>query len=77
MGMESIKGADMDSTPLLTQRQIRRIETLPTDCRVVTTRDGVVFLRRADGQLLRINPDGHLTSTISVARVQDYLHVHG
>jgi hypothetical protein len=78
--MEPIKGAEMNSTPRtppLTQRQMRRIEKLPRDCRVVNTRDGVVFLRRADGQLLRVQPDGRLAPTVSVARVQDYLHVHG
>jgi hypothetical protein len=75
--MESIKGAEMNSTHLLTQRQRRRIEKLPKDCRVVNTRDGVVFLRRADGQLLRVQPDGRLAPGVSVARVQDYLHVHG
>jgi hypothetical protein len=67
----------MSSTPLLTQRQMRRIEKLPSDYRVVSTRDGDVLLRRADGQLLRVRPDGRLAPTISVARVQDYLHVHG
>jgi hypothetical protein len=75
--MESIMGAEMNSTPLLTQRQMRRIEKLPKDCRVVNARDGVVFLRRADGQLLRVQPDGRLAATVSIARVQDYLHVHG
>jgi hypothetical protein len=69
----------MSSIPLLrlNQRQRRRIEQLPDDYRVVNARDGVVILRRADGQLLRMQPDGRLISTISVERVQDYLHVHG
>jgi hypothetical protein len=75
--MESIKGADMPSTPPLSQRQIRRMETLPADFKVVSTRDGVVVLRRADGQLLRMQPDGRLSPSLLVKRVQDYLHVHG
>jgi hypothetical protein len=53
------------------------MEQLPEDYRVVNTRDGVVILRRADGQLLRMQHDGRLTPTISVERVQDYLQVHG
>jgi hypothetical protein len=67
----------MSSTPVLSQRQIRRMEKLPADYRVVKTRDGVVILRRADGQLLRIQPDGRLAPNLRVERVQDYLHVHG
>jgi hypothetical protein len=75
--MESIMGADMPSTPTLSQQQIRRIEKLPADYKVVNTRDGVVVLRRADGQLLRVQPDGRLAHNLRVERVQDYLHVHG
>jgi hypothetical protein len=75
--METTKGADMSSTPMLSQRQIRRMENLPEDYKVVTTRDGVVILRRADGQLLRMEPDGRLAANLTVERVQDYLHVHG
>jgi hypothetical protein len=75
--MESIMGADMPSTPELSQRQIRRIEKLPADYKVVNTWHGVVVLRRADGQLLRMQPDGRLAHDVRVERVQDYLHVHG
>jgi hypothetical protein len=75
--MESMKGAEMSSTPVLSQRQLRRMEKLPEDYRVVNTRDGVVILRRADGQLLRLQHDGRLTPTISIERVQDYLQVQG
>jgi hypothetical protein len=67
----------MASTPVLSQRQIRRMQNLPADYKVVTTRDGVVILRRADGQLLRMQPDGRLAANLRVERVQDYLHVHG
>jgi hypothetical protein len=70
-------GADMHSTPLLSQQQIRRMQKLPADYKVVNARDGVVVLRRADGQLLRMQPDGHLAHNLRVERVQDYLHVHG
>jgi hypothetical protein len=75
--MESIKGAEMSSTPLLSQRQMRRMAKLPADYKVVNSRDGVVLLRRADGQLLRLKPDGRLAPNLSVERVQDYLHVQG
>jgi len=67
----------MPSTPVLNQRQIRRIQKLPADYKVVNARDGVVILRRADGQLLRMQPDGRLAANLRVERVQDYLHVHG
>jgi hypothetical protein len=70
-------GADMASTPILNQRQLRRMEKLPPGFEVVTTRAGVVVLRRADGQLLRMTPDGRLAPNLRVERVQDYLHVHG
>jgi hypothetical protein len=70
-------GADMSSTPVLSPRQMRRIENLPEDYKVVNTRDGVVILRRADGQLLRMQPDGRLAPNLSVERVQDYLRVQG
>jgi hypothetical protein len=75
--MESIMGADMPSTPTLSQEQIRRIEKLPADYKVVNSRDGVVVLRRGDGQLLRMQPDGRLAHNLRVERIQDYLHVHG
>jgi hypothetical protein len=67
----------MSSTPVLSPRQMRRMESLPEDYKVVRTRDGVVILRRADGQLLRMQSDGRLAPNLSVERVQDYLHVHG
>lgn len=76
-------GADMSSTPVLSQRQIRRMEKLPADCKVVNARNGVVILRRADGQMLRMAPDGRLAPSgrlapnLRVERVQDYLHVQG
>ncbi|HEV2922705.1 MAG TPA: hypothetical protein VGW98_01625 [Solirubrobacteraceae bacterium] len=67
----------MPSTPTLSQQQIRRIEKLPADYKVVNSRYGVVVLRRGDGQLLHMQPDGRLAHNLRVERVQDYLHVHG
>lgn len=67
----------MSSTPQLSQRQIRRIQRLPADYKVVNSRGGVVTVRRADGQLLRLQRDGRLAPNLRVERVQDYLHVHG
>jgi hypothetical protein len=37
----------------------------------------VVILRRADGQLLRMQHDGRVAPNLSVERVQDYLRVNG
>ena len=75
--MESTKGAEMSSTPVLSQRQMRRMEQLRDGYEVVKSRDGVVILRRPDGQLLRMHRDGRLAPNLRVERVQDYLHVHG
>jgi hypothetical protein len=66
----------MPITPL-TQRQMRRMENLPAGHVVISTRRGVAIVRRPDGRLLRIHPDGRLAGTIRVERVQSYLHVNG
>jgi hypothetical protein len=75
--MESIKGADMPSTPLLTQRQIRCIEKLPNGFRIVNKTLNEVTVRQPDGRLLRIQRDGRLAPSLRVERVQAYLQVHG
>jgi hypothetical protein len=67
----------MPGTTPLTQRQIRRMENLPVGHVVVSTRRGVAIVRRPDGRLLRIQPDGRLATTLRVERVQSYLHVNG
>jgi hypothetical protein len=67
----------MLSTPSLTQRQIRRMQALPQGHVVLSTRKGVAVVRRPDGRLLRIQPDGRLAGMIRVERVQSYLHVNG
>jgi hypothetical protein len=67
----------MASTPVLSQRQIRRMEELRDAYKVVNSRDGVVILRRADGQLMRMHRDGRLAPNLRIERVQDYLHVAG
>jgi hypothetical protein len=61
--------------PLLTQRQLRRLETLPDDYRVVTTRDGTPIVESPTGQTLRLQPNGRLAATSLVESVQSYLHV--
>jgi hypothetical protein len=66
----------MPTTHQLTQRQIRCMAKLPEDHKVVSTRHGAAIVRRGDGQLLRMQPDGRLTATIRVERVQSYLDVH-
>jgi len=68
----------MYSTQPMTQRQISRMERLPPGCVVVCNREGVAIVRRPDGQVLRIKPDGHLlVSALCIERVQSYLHVNG
>jgi hypothetical protein len=65
------------STYSLTQQQRRRLGTLQEGHVVVSTRRGVAIVRRPDGRLLRILPDGHLSGMLRVERVQSYLHVLG
>jgi hypothetical protein len=67
----------MPSTHQLTQRQIRCMEKLPDGHKVVSTRYGAPIVRRPDGQLFRVHPNGRLAATVCVERVQSYLHVHG
>ena len=71
------KGAGMSSTHRLTQPQIRCIEQLPEDHKVVNTHHGTPTVRQADGQLLRLQRNGHLAANIRVERAQYYLHLHG
>jgi hypothetical protein len=67
----------MPSTHQLTQRQIRCMEKLPQGHKIVNTRRGAPIVRRGDGQLFRVQPNGRLAATIRVEGVQSYLDVHG
>src|SRR5271165_798448 len=64
-------------THLLTQRQIRCIQTLPEGHSVITVRDRTAIVRQPDGRLARIRPSGRLVVTIPVQKVRSYLHVYG
>jgi hypothetical protein len=61
--------------PLLSQRQLRRLETLPDDYRVVAATDGNPIVESPTGQTLRLQANGRLAATDLVQRVQSYLHV--
>src|SRR5215472_5706324 len=65
-----------ESTYLLTQQQIRCMEQLPEGHRLVSTRSGAPIVRRPDGRLLRVQPNGRFATTISVERVQSYLRLN-
>ncbi len=67
----------MSGTHLLTQRQVRCMEKLPQGHKVLSTRYGAAIVRRPDGRLLRVQPNGRLSPTIRVEQVQSYLHLHG
>jgi hypothetical protein len=68
----------MYGTQPMTERQINRMERLPPGCIVVSTRAGIAIVRRPDGQVLRIKPDGHLlANALQIKRVQSYLHCNG
>jgi hypothetical protein len=61
--------------PLLTQRQLRRLETLPDDYKVVSARDGMPIVESPRGQTLRLQPTGRLAATTFLERVESYLHL--
>jgi hypothetical protein len=61
--------------PLLSQRQLRRLETLPDDYKVVSSKEGSPIVESPTGQILRLQPNGRLAATNLVNRVQSYLHV--
>jgi hypothetical protein len=61
--------------PLLSQRQLRRLETLPDDYKVVSARDGSPIVESPTGQTLRLQSNGRLAATDLVQRVQSYLRV--
>ena len=65
-----------ESSYLLTQQQIRCMERLPEGHRLVSTRSGAPIVRRPDGRLLRVQPNGRFATTISVERVQSYLKLN-
>ena len=60
---------------LLTQRQLARLPEVEHDHLIVGERAGCPVLRRADGQLLLVQPNGRLVTTRLIARVQSYLDV--
>jgi len=62
---------------LLTQQQIRRIQTLPDGHTVISAQGRALIVRQADGQLARIRPSGRLVTTTPVQRVRSYLNVRG
>jgi hypothetical protein len=65
-----------ESSYLLTQQQIRCMEQLPEGHKLVSTRSGAPIVRRPDGRLLRLQPNGRFVTTISVERVQSYLRLN-
>jgi hypothetical protein len=61
--------------PLLTQRQLRRLEMLPDDYKVVGARDGIPIVESPTGQTLRLQRTGRLAATTLIERVQSRRHV--
>jgi hypothetical protein len=61
--------------PHLTERQLRRLETLPDNYRVVSARDGVPIVESPRGQTLQLQPTGRLAATTVIERVQSYLSI--
>jgi hypothetical protein len=63
------------ATDLMTKRQLTRLATLGEDHRVVGVRKGIPIVRRADGRVFRMQPNGHLVQTSSVQDAQSYLEL--
>jgi hypothetical protein len=72
----AIRRESRESSYLLTQQQIRCMEQLPEGHKLVSTRSGAPIVRRPDGRLLRVQPNGRFATTISVERVQSYLRLN-
>ena len=62
--------------PLLTRRQLSRLETLPDDYKVVSARDGSPIVESPNGQPLRLQPNGRFAATSLIKKVHSSLHVH-
>jgi hypothetical protein len=63
---------------MLTQRQMRSLETLPAEYEVLSLHGPTPLIRRGrDGELLRMRRSGRLVATLPVAHVRSYLHLHG
>jgi hypothetical protein len=60
--------------PLLTQRQLRRLEMLPDDYKVVGARDGIPIVESPTGQTLRLQPTGRLAATALIKKIESHLH---
>jgi hypothetical protein len=60
--------------PLLTERQLRRLEMLPDDYKVVGAKDGIPIVESPTGQTLRLQPTGRLAATALIKRVESRLH---
>ena len=62
-------------SPLLTRRQLRRLETLPDDYKVVSASDGTPIVESPTGQTLRIQPNGRLAATGLLDTLHSHVHV--
>jgi hypothetical protein len=60
---------------LLTKRQLACLASLPEDYRVIGLRRGSPIIERANGEILRIQPNGRLAVTTSVQQVRSYLEM--
>lgn len=59
----------------LTQPQIERLSELPEDNFIVGEREGEPVVKRPDGRLICVQPDGKLALTTRVLSAQSYLDV--
>ncbi len=64
-------------TASLTPRQVRRLAQLPRGHRLVGSRAGSPLVRKPNGRLMQLTPDGRFAAAAMVKRVQSYLDVDG
>jgi hypothetical protein len=64
----------LSNPPLLTRRQLKRLEALRDDYKVVGARDGIPIVESPTGQTLILQPNGRLAATMLKERVQSNLH---
>jgi len=60
---------------LMTERQLASLRELPSEARVIGTRDGCPLVRDADGDYLCVLPNGQLARTSIVQSVRSYLQL--
>jgi len=60
---------------LMTKRQLASLRNLPSEAKVVCTRDGCPLVQAPDGHYVCVMPNGQLARTSVVQSVRSYLRL--